>query len=158
MPLALELATAWTRVLSAGKIADRLDERFGLLRSDRRMALPRQQTLRATVGWSHELLSEDERRLFRRLSVFSGGFTLEAAEAVCAGGEVAEPDEILDLLSHLVDKSLVVVRKWGGEIRYRLLEPVRQYGWEKLEESGEGETIRRLHTNFFLALAQEVGP
>jgi predicted ATPase/DNA-binding SARP family transcriptional activator len=156
MPLAIELAAARTRVLSVEQIANRLDESFRLLRSDSRTVLPRQQTLQATVDWSHGLLSEKERVLFRRLSVFSGGFTLEAAEVVCVCGEGLEQDEILDLLTHLADKSLVVVRERRGEMRYRFLEAVRQYGWEKLEESGEAEAIGRTHASLFLALAEKV--
>ena len=135
IPLAIELAAARTKVLSVEEIADRLDDSFGLLSAGGRTAMPRQHTLHATMDWSHELLSEEERTLFRRLSVFAGGFSLEAAESVCAGEDL-ERDEVLGLLSHLVDKSLVVAREEGGETRYRLLETVRQYGREKLEEPG----------------------
>jgi predicted ATPase/DNA-binding NarL/FixJ family response regulator len=160
MPLAIELAAARVRVLSVEQIAGRLEDSFRLLATDSRTALPRQQTLRATIDWSYELLSEREKVLFRRLSVFAGGLALEAAEEVCAG-EGIEREEVLDLLTHLVDKSLVVVqRQQGGgeEARYRLLETVRQYGQEKLNESGEAPTIRRHHANFFLKLAESVEP
>ena len=158
MPLAIELAAARVRVLSVEQIASRLDGSFGLLTSGSRSVLPRQATLRATIDWSHELLSQKERVLFRRLSVFAGGFTLEAAEEVCAG-EGLKPGEVLDLLTHLVDKSLVLVsEQQGGEAHYRLLETVRQYGREKLEESGEEPAIERHHAGFFLELAEQVEP
>jgi len=157
IPLAIELAAARAGVLSVEQIARRLDDCFQLLSAGSRTALPRHRTLQATIGWSHGLLSEDERRLFRRLSVFAGGFTLGAAEAVCSG-ENLEEDEVLGLLAHLVDKSLLVVRERGGEMCYQLLETVRQYGWEKLEESGETEAARRAHANFFLTWAEEIGP
>jgi non-specific serine/threonine protein kinase len=157
MPLAIELAAARVRVLSVEQIASRLDESFGLLRSGSRTALPRQRTLRATIDWSHDLLGQKEQVLFRRLSVFAGGFTLEAAEAVCAGEDL-QRDEALDLLTHLVDKSLVLVEEHNGEPRFQLLETVRQYGLEKLEESGEGAAMRRNHAAFFLELAEHVEP
>ena len=117
--------------------------------------MPRHKTLHATMDWSHELLGAKEQVLFRRLSVFSGGFSLEAAETVCAG-EGIEEDEVLGLLSHLVDKSLVVAREEDGEARYRLLGTVRQYGREKLDESGD--EVRRRHVEFYLALAEEAEP
>jgi predicted ATPase/DNA-binding SARP family transcriptional activator/DNA-binding CsgD family transcriptional regulator len=157
IPLAIELAAARARVLSVEQIAERLDDCFRLLTTGNRTALPRHRTLRATIGWSHELLLEDECRLFRRLAVFAGGFTLVAAEMICSGEDL-EVDEVLNLLSRLVDKSLVVVQERGGKVRYRLLETVRQYGWEKLEASGEAEAIRWRHANFFLALVQETEP
>jgi non-specific serine/threonine protein kinase len=154
MPLAIELAAARTTVLSVEEVADRLDDCFRLLSSGGRTAMPRQHTLHATMDWSHELLSEEERALFRRLSVFVGGFSLEAAESVCAG-DYLEPDEVLGLLSRLVDKSLVVVREEGGETRYRLLETVRQYGGEKLDGSGEEAEAGRRHADFFGGFAEE---
>jgi len=135
IPLAIELAAARTKVLSVEEISERLDDCFGLLTTGNRTALPRHRTLHATMDWSYELLSEQERILFRRLSVFSGGFTLKAAESVCAG-EHLERNEVLDLLSHLVDKSLVMVRENGGQTRYRLLETVRQYGRESRRVRG----------------------
>src|SRR5215212_3302017 len=131
IPLAIELAAARAGVLSVEQIAERLNDCFRLLTAGSRIAVPRHRTLRTTIDCSHGLLSEDERRLFRRLAVFAGGFTLAAVEAICSGEDL-ERDEVLDLLSRLVDKSLVVVQEWGGEMRYRLLDIVRQYGWEKL--------------------------
>jgi predicted ATPase/DNA-binding CsgD family transcriptional regulator len=158
MPLAIELAAARARVMSVNQIAERLDDRFRLLATHGRTAVPRHKTLRATMDWSHDLLSDSERVLFRRLSVFVGGFTLEAAEQVCAG-EGIERDDVLDLLSRLVDKSLVVVEERGGEARYKLLETVRQYGAEKLKESTEeATTTKRRHALFFLKLVEEAEP
>ena len=157
MPLAIELAAARARVLSVKQIASRLEESFRLLATDSRTTLPRQQTLLATIGWSHELLSQEEQALFRRLSVFAGGWTLEAAEAVCGREGIAQ-EEVLDLLTQLVVKSLVLVEEQSGVARYRLLETVRQYGTEKLRESGEELEIRRLHASFFLELAEIAEP
>jgi predicted ATPase/DNA-binding SARP family transcriptional activator/DNA-binding CsgD family transcriptional regulator len=157
MPLAIELAAVRAKVLSAEQIAERLDDCFRLLTNGNRTALPRHRTLRATIDWSYELLPEEERRLFRRLAVFAGGFTLAAAEAICSREDL-EDGEVLDLLSRLVDKSLIVVQERGGEMRYRLLETVRQYGWKKLKVSGEVEVILRRHADYFLALAQEIEP
>ncbi|MBI4278278.1 MAG: tetratricopeptide repeat protein [Armatimonadetes bacterium] len=153
IPLAIELAAARARVLTVEQIARRLDDRFRLLTGGSRTAMPRHQTLRATMDWSHALLSGKEQALLRRLSVFSGGFTLEAAEAVSAGGEVETP-EILDVVGHLVDKSLVMVDDQPPEVRYRLLETVRQYGLDHLLETGEAADVRRRHRDFFLALAE----
>src|SRR5918997_2660217 len=148
IPLALELAAARVGVLSVEQIAARLDDRFALLTGGGRTALARQRTLEAAMDWSHELLSRRERKLFRRLSVFAGGFTLEAAEAACSGllpdGEL-EQGEVLDGLSRLGDKSLVAGGEKDGEARYRLLETIRQYGREKLERSGETAEIQRRH-------------
>jgi predicted ATPase/DNA-binding CsgD family transcriptional regulator len=161
IPLAIELAAARVKVLSVGQIAARLDDRFVLLTDGGRTALARQRTLEAAMDWSHGLLSGGERTLFRRLSVFAGGFTLEAAEAVGSGlpsDEEPEQVEVLDLLSRLVDKSLVVAGEQDGESRYRFLETVRQYAWEKLERSGEEAEIRRRHAGFMLALAEEAVP
>jgi predicted ATPase len=136
IPLAIELAAARVATMSVEQIAARLGDSLGLLTAGSRTATPRQRTLRAALGWSHRLLSEPERRLFARLSVFVGGFSLEAAEAVAPGDGVGE-GEILDLLSGLVDKSLVVAEATAeGEARYGMLEPVRQYARERLEESG----------------------
>src|SRR5919202_4260889 len=157
MPLAIELAAARAKVLSVEQIASRLEDSFRLLATDSRTALPRQRTLRATIGWSYELLSQEEQALFRRLSVFAGGFALEAAEAVCTGVGI-EREDVLDLLTHLVDKSLVLVTEQDGEARYRLLETVRQYGWEKLRESGEAELVRRWHAEYYLTLSEETEP
>jgi predicted ATPase/DNA-binding CsgD family transcriptional regulator len=158
IPLAIELAAVRVRVLSASQIAARLDDRFLLLTGGSRVALPRQRTLLATMDWSHELLSERERMLFRQISVFANGFTLEAAEAVCAGDGV-EHGEILDLLCRLVDKSLVLVGRRGGDgARYRMLETVGQYASEKLQGSGERESVRSRHADFFLWLAERAEP
>jgi non-specific serine/threonine protein kinase len=157
IPLAIELAAARTRVLSAEQISGRLDESLRLLGTESRRADPHQQTLRATIDWSHGLLPEEEQILFRRLSVFSGGFTLEAAEAVCAD-EGIEQEDVLDLLSRLVDKSLVLVAVQDDEARYRLLETIRQYGRERLDELSEEQTIRRQHAHFFLEFAERVEP
>jgi predicted ATPase/DNA-binding CsgD family transcriptional regulator len=158
IPLAIELATAWVVALSVKQIAERLNDSLGLLTTGDRTRAPRQRTLRAALGWSHELLSEPERELFGRLSVFAGGWTLEAAEAVGAGGPV-EAGEVLELLTALVDKSLVVAEGSGaGELRYRMLEPVRQYALERLEEGDRAEETRRRHAEFFVCLAEEARP
>ena len=157
IPLALELAAARVRTLSVEQIAARLDDRFRLLAGGSRAAVPRHQALRATVDWSFDLLSEPERATWRRLSVFAGGFTLEAAEAICAGEEIDE-SEVLDLLSRLVEKSLVVSEAMAGESRFRLLETIRQYAREKLMGSEEaGEALRR-HRDWYLALVTRLEP
>lgn len=157
IPLAIELAAARVKVLNVEQIVTRLDDRFRLLTRGDRTAPPRQQTLRAMMDWSYALASEQERTLLRRLSVFSGGWTLEAAEAVCAYSGVQAAD-VLNLLAELVEKSLVVMEPSDTAARYRLLETVRQYGQEKLSESGEAAAIRTCHLDFFLALAEEAAP
>ncbi len=159
IPLAIELAAARTKVLSVDEIAARLDDRFSLLTAGSRTAIPRHQTLRATIDWSYELLTEPERILFRRLAVFGGGFTLDAAEAVCSQGELKRND-VLDVLGRLVDKSLVIVEPESttGETRYRLLETIRQYALEKLVEIGEALAIRDQHLGYYLALAEKSEP
>jgi predicted ATPase/class 3 adenylate cyclase len=157
IPLAIELAAAQVKALSVERIAVRLDNRFRLLTGGSRTALPRHQTLQGTMDWSHDLLSQKERTLLRRLSVFAGGFTLEAAEVVGSRDGLDEV-EILTLLTHLVDKSLVVKEEQGGDDRYRLLETVRQYAWNKLLEAGEVAELRRQHASFFLALAEAGEP
>ncbi len=159
IPLAIELAAARTRVLSVQEIAGRLDDRFSLLTSGSRTAIPRHQTLRATIDWSYELLTEQERILFRRLSIFAGSFTLEGAESVCSLGEL-KPSEILHLLAHLADRSLVVVEPSAenSETRYRLLETIRQYGLERLATSGETREVRRLHAEYYARLAEAAEP
>lgn len=154
IPLALELAAARLKVLTVEQIASRLSDRFRLLTGGNRTSLRRHQTLRATMDWSYDLLTEPERTLFCRASVFSGGWTLEAAEAICAGGGI-DASTVLDFLSQLVDKSLVVVETHGPEARYRLLETVRQYAAERLEESEEIACVRTNHRNWYLALAEE---
>jgi predicted ATPase/DNA-binding CsgD family transcriptional regulator len=158
IPLALELAAARAKVLSAEQISSRLEDSLGLLTGGSRTATPRQRTLRATLEWSHELLSEPERKLFGRLSVFAGGWTLEAAEAVGALGDGTEEGKVLEVLSHLVDKSMVVAGSPPGAdeaLRYRMLEPVRQYGLERLEACEAADAARSQHARFFLALAEE---
>jgi len=157
IPLAIELAAARVRVMPVEQIATRLDDRFRLLTGGSRAALPRQQTLKALIDWSYDLLSEPERRLLARLSVFAGGWTLDAAEAVCAS-EALDAWEILDLLTGLVDKSLVIYEDLEGAARYRLLETVRQYARDRLQESGGAETARDRHQDYFLALAEEAAP
>jgi predicted ATPase len=157
MPLAIELAAARVKGLSVEQIAQRLDDRFRLLTGGSRTALPRHQTLRALIDWSYELLSVSERMLLRRLSVFAGGWTSEAAEAVCAADSVTT-GEILDLLLRLVDKSLVLAEAEGSEARYRMLETIRQYALDKLLESGEAENTRARHLKFFLGFAERVEP
>ena len=159
IPLALELAAARVRVLTPEQIAARLDDRFRLLSGGSRTALPRQQTLRALIDWSYDLLPPAEKSLLRRLSVFAGGWALEAAETVCAGASIdgagVEEWEVLDLLSHLVAKSLIVVEPpAGGHVRYRLLENLRSYAGERLAETGEGDALAARHRDWFLALSE----
>ncbi len=157
MPLAIELAAARMRLMPGEEILRRLEDRFRLLTGGRRTAIARQQTLRATVDWSYEHLSEPEQALFRRLSVFAGGFSLEAAEAVCAGGPVSATD-VLSLLTRLVDRSMVDAHEGlTGTGRYRLLETLRQYGQERLRDSRD-EGFPRRHAEFFLLLAEEGAP
>ena len=153
IPLAIELAAARIRILSPEQILDRLDDRFHLLTGGSRTALPRQQTLQALVEWSHDLLSDPEKVLFRRLSVFTGGWRLEAAEAVCEGGEIAH-SAVLDLLTHLADKSLVLAEPAGAGMRYRMLETIREYAQEGSLVSGEVENLRRRHLGFYASLVQ----
>jgi predicted ATPase/class 3 adenylate cyclase len=153
IPLALELAAARVRALSVEQIAARLDDRVRLLTGGIRTALPRQQTLRALIDWSYDLLSEPERALLRRLSVFAGSWTLEAAEEICSGAEV-ESWEMIDLLTRLVEKSLVVYEEWNGRARYRLLETVREYARERLLEIDDGEALQKRHRDSFLSLAE----
>ncbi len=153
IPLAIELAAARVGMLDVEQISERLGDSLHLLSKGSRTAEPRQQTLRGALDWSHDLLSEREQRLFRWLSVFAGGFTLEAVEKVVAGDDIQE-HEILDLLSSLADKSLVVSR----DGRHRLLEPVRQYALEKLAQSGEEQEVRRWHANWCVELAEEAEP
>jgi predicted ATPase/class 3 adenylate cyclase/DNA-binding CsgD family transcriptional regulator len=157
IPLAIELAAARVRMLSLEQIAAGLADRFHLLTGGARAALPRQQTIRASVEWSHDLLSDQERTLFRRLGVFAGGFTLDAAEAVCAD-EQLDRYSILDLLTALVDKSLVLTVERGQAIRYGMLETFRQYALERLDEVGEHDVLRDRHLTFFASLANEAEP
>jgi predicted ATPase/class 3 adenylate cyclase len=154
IPLAIELAAARVRALPVEQIAARLDDRFRLLTGGSRAAVARHQTLAATIDWSYDLLTEPERAVLRRLSVFAGGAALEAAEFVCAGDPV-EPIEILDLLGRLVEKSLVFTDPTSTEARFRLLETVREYARGRLVEAGEGDPTLRRHRDWYLALVDE---
>jgi predicted ATPase len=158
IPLVIELAATRVGTLSLKHISERLEGSLELLSGGARTAASRQQTLRGTLDWSYELLLEPERKVFRRLSVFAGGWTLEASEAVVSG-EGIEHSEVLDLLSGLVEKSLVMAEPTPeGGVRYKKLEPVRQYALEKLEHCGESEAAKRTHAEYFLALAEEAEP
>jgi predicted ATPase/class 3 adenylate cyclase len=152
IPLAIELATPRLRVLSAAQLLERLNERFRLLTGGSRASLPHHQTLRALIQWSYELLSENERVLLRRSSLFPGGWSIGAAVEVCADESLEEWD-ILDHLSALVDKSLVTVETNEDEPRYRMLESTREFALERLDESGEHLTVARKHAAYFLSLA-----
>jgi predicted ATPase/DNA-binding SARP family transcriptional activator len=154
LPLAVELAAARLRALPLATLAERLGDRFRLLTGGARTALPRQQTLRAVVDWSYDLLFEDERRLFARLAVFVGGCGLTAAEAVCADAHVPA-GEILDLLSRLVDKSLVTTSGTGGVARFGQLQTLWQYGRERLDESGEADAMHASHGAHYLQMAED---
>jgi predicted ATPase/class 3 adenylate cyclase/DNA-binding CsgD family transcriptional regulator len=156
IPLAIELAAARVRVLSVERIAAGLADRFQLLTGGARGALPRLQTLRGSVDWSHALLDEPERTLLRRLGVYQGGFTLDACEVVCADDDL-DRRAILDLLTSLVDKSLVLVEERGSLSRYALLETVRQYALDRLGEAGEAGRLRDRHADAFVALAEGTG-
>lgn len=173
IPLSIELAAARVKVLSVEQIAMRLQDRFRLLTGGSRTALPRQQTLRALIDWSHDLLTPAERVLFRRLAVFLGGWTMDAAEHICAdeilprhAESLSEPEplrvlpeEVIDLLSRLVDKSLVVREETGDEgTRYRLLETIRQYALEKKREAGEEQSLLDRHNTYFLQMAESAEP
>jgi non-specific serine/threonine protein kinase len=173
IPLAIELAAARVKVLSVEQINTRIAEMFGLLTGGSRTALPRQQTLKATIDWSYDLLCEKEKILFRRLSVFAGGWTLEAAEEVCADPEEqrdvkgaplsssppVEGWEVLDLLSSLIQKSLAIYEEdEQGRGRYRLLEPMRQYARDRLLEAGEAALVQRQHLGLFVRLAEKAEP
>jgi predicted ATPase/DNA-binding CsgD family transcriptional regulator len=162
IPLALELAAARTRVLSPEQICDGLTDRFRLLSSGARTVLPRHQTLRASVDWSFALLRDEERVALRRMSVFAGGFDLDAAERVVADAAIA-PGDVLELLASLVDKSLVLTDDDGRTVRYRMLETIRQYGAERLAEAGEERDAERRHREHYCAFlrraaAEEEGP
>ena len=162
LPLAIELAASRLRTLSVEQVAERLEDRFALLTAGCRAARPHQRTLRAAIDWSWELCTPAERLLWSRLSVFAGGFTLDAVEGVCAGEGVGARG-VVDLLDRLVAQSLVEHAAGEGPPRYRLLESIRQYGWQRLVDSGEDQRLRRRHRDFFLALAERfhqdwVGP
>jgi predicted ATPase/class 3 adenylate cyclase len=157
IPLAIELAAARVRSLSVEEINDKLDQRFRLLTGGSRTALPRQQTLRSLIDWSYDLLSTPEKHLLEKLSVFVGGWTLEAAEAVCVGEDI-DVWEVLDHLTSLVDKNLVIYETPLGGARYRLLETIRQYARDRLLDSGRGDTVRHQHCDYFLGLAERAEP
>ena len=158
MPLAIELAAARVKILSVDQIRERLRDRFRLLAGDRRTVVARQRTLEATVDWSYDLLTETERLLLARLSVFSGGWTLEAAEEVCVGGAIRDGD-VLDLLARLVDKSLVIVDDVSDrDRRYRLLETIRQYAQNRLVQLGDAAALSQAHFTYFLTLARRAEP
>jgi len=152
LPLAIELAAARLRALPLSTLAERLDDRFALLTRGARTALPRQQTLRAVVDWSYDLLFEDERRLFARLSVFAGGCELEAIEAVCVDNELPDTD-VLDVMSRLVDKSLVTAPT-PGETRFTQLQTLWEYGIERLDDSDEADSVRARHASYYRRFAE----
>jgi predicted ATPase/class 3 adenylate cyclase len=160
IPLALELAAARLSSMSLQQVTDRLDQRFRLLTGGSRNAMPRQQTLQATVDWSFSLLNNPERATLLRLSVFASGFELEAAESVCATGEV-DAFDVADLLGSLVDKSLVVADRAGDSVRYRLLETIRQYAAQELVRSAGDDEVLRIrdrHAEYYLAFAELAAP
>jgi len=157
LPLAVELAAARLRALPLATLAERLDDRFRLLTGGARTTLPRQQTLRAVVDWSYDLLFEDERRLFARLSVFAGGCELGAAEAVCADDQVPK-DEVLDILSRLVDKSLVTIDIGSTPARYSQLQTLWHYAREHLADSGEADEVHERHARWYLNLGEQGRP
>ncbi|HEV2121836.1 MAG TPA: LuxR family transcriptional regulator, partial [Chloroflexota bacterium] len=157
IPLALELAAARVRVLSLEQILARLDDSFRLLVGGSRVAPTRQQTLRAALDWSDALLITGERALFHRLAVFAGEFHLDAVETVCADVTLPATD-ILDILTRLVDKSLVMVTQDEQRAWYRLLEPVRQYALQGLTASGEWGKVEAFHANYYLLLVEQVMP
>jgi predicted ATPase/DNA-binding CsgD family transcriptional regulator len=158
IPLAIELAAAYAGLMSPDQILNRLQNRFGLLTGGSRAGPARHRTLQSALDWSHDLMSDDERRLFRRLSVFAGTFKLEAVEQVCSDDDL-EVDAIAGLLGSLVDKSLVVASVEGSApIRFRMLETLQQYGQQRLDEHGEMERLSRSHAKYFLSIAQEASP
>ncbi|MFG2002958.1 ATP-binding protein [Spirillospora sp. NPDC048911] len=152
IPLGIELAAVRLRVLSIGQLYDRLDDRFRLLSAGSRTVMPRHQTLRALIDWSHALCTEQERLLWARASVFADGLDLDAAEVVCAGDGI-DRDEIIDLVAGLVDKSVLIREEQPSRVRYRLLETIRQYGLDRLRESGEEARLRRAHRDYYRDLA-----
>jgi predicted ATPase/DNA-binding CsgD family transcriptional regulator len=157
LPLALELAAVRIKALAARDLLDLLERRLDPLASGALDAVPRHRTLRATINWSHDLLSPAERTLFRRLSIFAGGWSLDAAESVCRGGDVDVP-AIVDLLARLVDQSLVQTEDVQGRSRYRLLDTLRQFAFEQLDASGEVDRFERRHAEYFLGIAETLGP
>ena len=158
IPLAIELAAARLRTMTVAQLADGLDDRFRLLTGGSRIALPRHQTLKAAVDWSWDLLSDGERALLRRLAVFAGGATQQAAELVCATTPVGK-DDVLDLLTALTDKSLLFLEEGdAGGLRYRMLETIRAYALEQLDEAGEGADVRRAYIGYFVELTEAAAP
>ena len=155
IPLAIELAAARVKVLSPKQLAQKLDERFRVLTGGDRSALPRHRTIRAVIDWSHDLLTDEERRLFRRLSIFAGDFSIEMASAVC-GDDMAEELAVPNLLFSLVDKSLVQAEQLGTSKHHRLLESTRDYAREKLVDFGEFDEMARRHARAFLELAEKI--
>lgn len=153
IPLAIELAAARTKVMSIEKIHERLDDRFSLLTGGKRTALPRQQTLRALIDWSYELLKEDEKIMWGRLSVFAGGFELDAVEKICCDEELDE-SQLLDILHSLADKSIITYDESND--RFRMLDIIRQYGHDKLKEAEEFEQIANRHLNYYLELSESL--
>ncbi len=152
IPLAIELAAARIKILTLQKICDRLDDRFKLLSGGKRTSLPRQQTLKALIDWSYDLLTENEKLLWRRLSVFTGGWTLESAEEIFSDSNISE-EEIIDLLSQLADKSVIIYNSETN--RYLMLESLKQYGAEKLKDAGEEKKYRSKHLNYFTEFSRE---
>jgi predicted ATPase/class 3 adenylate cyclase len=157
IPLAIELAAARARSMTPEDLLERIDQRFALLTRGSRAALERQQTLRRTIDWSYDLLGPPEREALLRLSVFAGGCGLSAAEAVVSVGAVG-PTDVVDVLGQLVDKSLVIVEDHRGRARYRMLETIRQYAQERLDDSGTAPSVRRAHADYYVALAESAGP
>ncbi len=157
IPLALELAAAKTPVLSLKQLSEKLDERFRLLSHTSRNRLPRQQTLRALIDWSFDLLDEQERAVFRRLSVFAGGWTLAAAAAVCADESIDEW-QVFELLSALVSKSLVAVESRGDDQGYRMLNSIREYSRERLAEANEAADISAKHARYYASFVSGFAP
>ena len=157
MPLAIELAAPRLRSMSVDELSQRLDQRFALLTDGSRSALPRHRTLRSMLDWSYDLLGESEKLILQRLSVFVGGWTLAAAEEVCAGDGIEHKD-ILDLLTSLADKSLVASEQEDAPTRYRLLETVRQYARKRLDDTGGSAALRVRHRDYYLAIAEEANP
>ncbi|MHB9849074.1 ATP-binding protein [Streptomyces krungchingensis] len=155
IPLAIELAASRLRSLPLGEVVDRLEDRFALLTGGSPAALPRQRTLRALIDWSHELCSAEERLLWARLSVFAGGFDLAAAEGVCADDRLPRT-RIVDLVDHLVAQSVVHTVEREGRVRYRMLETIREYGWERLAASDEHTALRTRHQEFFGEMAERI--
>jgi non-specific serine/threonine protein kinase len=154
IPLALELAAARANVLNVERIADRLDDRFRLLTAGTRTGLPRHQTLRATLDWSYDLLPPRDQEVFARVAVFAGSWALEAAETIAAGEEIS-PVDVLDSVATLIDHSLVTVEDHAGQRRYRLLETLRQYAWERLRQRGHAAAVQRRHLDWYLGLAEQ---